>query len=232
MLAEAYGTFLLTFVGATSITVASDPNLFTAGPTLGLGFIGLAQGIALLAGIATVGSVSGGFFNPAVTFSMWVGGRFPGARVLPYVGAQLVGATVAAAVEFVVVGKAAASIAGVDLGSTLPNFSLPSPIFSTVLAEIVGTTFLAFAVIGSTHKDTTSSIPWSTSSIGLVLAASIWALGAVSGASLNPARSFGPALVSLLFTNQPMEYYPIYVVGPVLGGVIAAMLYRLIYKES
>ena len=70
-----------------------------------------------------------------------------------------------------------------------------------------------------------------TSSIGLVLAASIWALGAVSGASLNPARSFGPAVVSLLFTTQPMEYYPIYVVGPILGALLAAMLYRMIYKK-
>jgi MIP family channel proteins len=195
-----------------------------------LGFIGLAHGIALLAGIASVGSVSGGHFNPAVTVSMLSAGRFPKKRVPAYVVAQFAGATLAAAVELAMVGMTAASLSGVDLGSNLPNLSLPTPIFSSVLAEIVGTTFLAMAVLGSTDPDS-SGISWGTSSIGLVLAASIWALASISGASLNPARSFGPAFVSLLFDNTPMLYYWIYVVGPILGGLLAAMLYRLIYKR-
>jgi glycerol uptake facilitator protein len=230
MLAEVYGTFLLTFVGATAITVASDPTQFAIGATLGLGFIGLAHGLALLAGIASVGSISGGFFNPAVTIGMWTAGRFPKARVAPYIVAQLIGATLAAIAEYLVVGQAAASIPGVDLGSNLPNLSLPTPIFSSMLAEIVGTMFLAMAVMGSTDEDS-KELAWSTSAIGLVMAATIWAVGAISGASLNPARSFGPAVVSLLFTNQAFEYYPIYVVGPVLGAIIAAILYRAIYKR-
>jgi MIP family channel proteins len=230
MLAEAYGTFLLTFIGATSIVVANDANLFSSGPSLGLGFIGLAHGIALLAGIASVGSISGGHFNPAVTISMFASGRFSRKRVPAYIVAQLAGATLAAAVTLALVGMTAASLAGVDLGSNLPNLSLPTPIFSAVLAEIVGTTFLAMAVLGSTDPDS-SGISWGSSSIGLVLAASIWALGSISGAALNPARAFGPAFVSLLFTDTPMLYYWIYVVGPILGGLLAATLYRLIYKR-
>jgi glycerol uptake facilitator protein len=86
-------------------------------------------------------------------------------------------------------------------------------------------------VLGSTDKDS-AGISWSSSSIGLVLAAVIWALGAVSGASLNPARSFGPALVSLIFDTGPMSYYWIYVVGPILGGLLAAQLYRMIFKRG
>ncbi len=231
MIAEAYGTFLLTFVGATSITIANDATLFAAGPTLGLGFVGLAHGLALLAGIASVGSISGGYFNPAVTISVFASGRLPQSRVPAYIVAQFAGAIVAAVVELAIVGMTAASLPGVDLGSTTPNNSLPTPVFSSVLAEIVGTMILAMTVLGSTDKDS-AGISWSSSSIGLVLAAVIWALGAVSGASLNPARSFGPALVSLIFDTGPMSYYWIYVVGPILGGLLAAQLYRMIFKRG
>ena len=228
VLAEAYGTFVLTFIGVGAITVASDAKLFSLGPTLGLGFIGLAFGVALIAGIATVGSVSGAYFNPAITVAAFVAGRLPRGRVLPYIVAQFVGATLAALVEYALVGRSAA-VAG-NLGSTLPNLALSTPVFSALLAEIVGTTFLTMAVLGATDQDS-SSISWGTLGIGLTLAGTIWALGAISGASLNPARSFGPAFVSLLFSNTPMLDYWIYVVGPVLGGLLAAMLYKMIYKR-
>jgi glycerol uptake facilitator len=228
VVAEAYGTFVLTFIGTTAITMASDANLFSLGPSLGLGFIGLAFGFALIAGIASVGSVSGAYFNPAITLAAFVSGRLPRGRVLPYIGAQFLGATLAAVVELGLVGRSAASAA--DLGSTLPNLSLSTPVFSAVLAEIVGTAFLTMAVLGATDQDS-SSISWGTLGIGVTLAGTIWALGAVSGASLNPARSFGPALVSLLFSSTPMVDYWIYVVGPVLGALLAAMLYGMTYKR-
>jgi glycerol uptake facilitator protein len=231
ILAEAYGTFLLVFVGTSAITVTSDPTLFPAAATLGLGFVGLAFGFALIAGIATVGSISGAFFNPAITVGAFVAGMLPKNRVAPYIFAQFVGATLASAVLFIMVGMSAASVPGAFLGSTLPNLSLPMPIFAALLSEIVGTTFLTFTVLGSTDPDS-ATISWGTAGIGITLAGAIWALGAVAGASLNPARSFGPALVSLLFTTQPMSYYWIYVVGPVLGALVAAMLYRLIYKRA
>lgn len=228
MLAEVYGTFLLTFVGTCAITVSSDANIFSSGPSLGLGFVGLAFGVALVAGIASVGSISGGHFNSAVTVAIYSAGKLPGKKVPYYVIAQFTGATLAAIVEYALVGTTAAKAA--DLGSTLPNMALTSPVFSAVLAEIVGTMFLAMAVLGSTDSDSAGTV-WGTLAIGFTLAASIWALGAISGASLNPARSFGPALVSLLFDSSPMEYYAIYVVGPVLGAVLAAMLYRSIFKR-
>jgi glycerol uptake facilitator len=230
MIAEAYGTFLLVFIGATSITIANDATLFPSGPSLGLGFVGLAFGLALIAGIASVGSISGAHFNPAVTISVFSSGRLPRNRVLPYIVAQFIGATAAAVVELALVGATAASLPGVFLGSNLPNTSLPMPIFAAVLAEIVGTMILAMTVLGSTDPDS-SGIAWGSSSIGLVLAAAIWALGAISGASLNPARSFGPAIVSLLFDSAPILSYWIYVVGPILGGLLAAQLYKLIYKR-
>jgi glycerol uptake facilitator len=228
LVAEAYGTFLLTFVGISAITVASDAKVFSLGPSLGLGFIGLAFGLAIIAGIASVGSVSGAYFNPAITIAAFAVGRLPSGRVPRYIVAQVVGATLAAVVEYGLVGAGAASSA--DLGSTLPNMSLPAPVFSSVLAEMVGTAFLTMAVLGATDEGS-SGISWGTLGIGLTVSATIWALGAVSGASLNPARSLGPAIVSLLFDSMPMAYYWIYLVGPVLGGLLAAMLYRMIYKR-
>jgi glycerol uptake facilitator protein len=227
LVAEAYGTFLLTFIGATSITIVTNyDGLFPGGAGLGLGFIGLAHGIALLVGIATVAQISGAHFNPAVTIGMWTAGRFQRNRVLPYIGAQLVGATIAAVIELGIVGFDAAKAS--DLGSTLPNLNLPA--LASLLAEIVGTMILVMTVLGSTHKS--NSLPWSASSIGLSLAAVIWALGAVSGASLNPARSFGPALVSLIFSTTPMSWYWLYVIGPVLGALVAAVLFRVIFEGN
>jgi len=231
MLAEVYGTFLLTFGGTAAIVAASDAAAFPVGPTLGLGFIGLAFGISLVAGIATVGTVSGAHFNSAVTLALTAAGRFPARRAPAYIVSQFIGATLAAAVLLGIVGQTIASSGGVDLGSTVPNLSLPTPETASLIAEIVGTMFLAFVILGSTDPDS-SGTSWGTLGIGLTLAASIWALGSVSGASLNPARSFGPAFVSLLFDKTPIDYYWIYVAGPVLGGLVAAMLYRLIYRRQ
>jgi glycerol uptake facilitator protein len=227
LIAEAYGTFVLTLLGPTAITiVANYHDLFPAGAGLGLGFIGLAHGVGILIGIATVAQISGAHFNPAVTIGLWGAGKFPKSRIAPYIGAQLVGAVIAAVVQFGMVGIDAAKSA--DLGSTLPNLNLPFPVFASLLAEIVGTMILVMTVLGSTDKS--NNLPWSASSIGLSIAAVIWALGAISGASLNPARSFGPALVSLIFSTTPMYWYPLYVIGPILGGLVAAMLFKAIFR--
>jgi MIP family channel proteins len=231
LVAEAYGAFLLTFIGCTAITIANDASLFSLGSTLGLGFIGLSFGVALMIGIASVGSVSGGHFNPAVTIGLVVTGRFPRRRLPGYVAAQFIGATVAAVLELALVGTAAASIPGVNLGSNLPNLSLPMPMFASVLAEIVGTAILVMVVLGSTDSSSSGNT-WGTMSIGLAITVCIWALGSISGASLNPARSFGPAVVSLLFDTAPMLNYWIYVAGPILGSLLAANLYRFIFRQD
>jgi glycerol uptake facilitator protein len=224
--AEAYGTFVLTFLGPMAITVVVNyHDLFPAGAGLGLGFIGLAHGLAILIGIATVAQVSGAHFNPAVTIGLAATGKFPKNRIAPYIGAQLTGAVIAAVVQLGIVGFDAARAS--DLGSTLPNLNLPFPVFASLLAEIVGTMILVMTVLGSTDKS--NNLPWSASSIGISIAAVIWAVGAVSGASLNPARSFGPALVSLVFSTAPISWYWLYVVGPVLGGLVAAVLFRAIF---
>jgi len=229
LVAEAYGTFVLVFIGTMAVTVASDSTRFPAWASLGVGFIGLAFGGALLAGIATVGAVSGAHFNPAVTLAMFSAHRIPSRKVLPYILAQLGGATAASLVQLVMVGTDSARVA--DLGSTLPNQSLPLPFFAALLAEIVGTLILAMTILGSTDPDSAGT-GWGTAGIGVSLSAVIFALGAVSGASLNPARSLGPALVSLIFDPTPIVDYWVYLVGPILGGLLAANLYIAIFKTT
>jgi glycerol uptake facilitator protein len=95
-----------------------------------------------------------------------------------------------------------------------------------LLAEIVGTLILAMTVLASSD----SGFTWAGTSIRLSLAAVIWALGAISGASLNPARTFGPSLASLLVDPGAFNYFWIYVVGPILGGLLAAELYTRISR--
>jgi len=222
ILAEAYGTFVLTLLGPMSITVVNNPGLFPIGPSLGLGFIGLAFGLALFIGIASVSHVSGAHFNPAVTLSLAYTGRFPKNRVTPYVVAQLVGAALAGFAQLAMVGAAAGRAA--DLGTTVPNFALPLPYFAALLGEVIGTFILVMTVIGSTSPS--STLHWGSSAIGLSLAPIIWAIGGVSGASLNPARTFGPSLASLVFDASVFNTYWIYLVGPILGGLLAAEIYR------
>jgi glycerol uptake facilitator protein len=227
LIAEAYGTFVLTFLGPTAITIVTNyHDLFPGGAGLGLGFIGLAHGIGILIGIATVAQISGAHFNPAVTIGLTAAGKFPKNKVAPYIGAQLVGAVIAGVVQLGVVGFDAAKAS--DLGSTLPNLNLSDAAFAALLAEIVGTMILVMTVLGSTDKS--NNLPWSSSAIGLSIAAVIWSVGAVSGASLNPARSFGPAIVSLIFSTTPISWYWLYVVGPILGGLVAAMLFKSIFR--
>ena len=228
LVAEAYGTFVLTLLGPTAITIVSNHALFPIGSSLGLGFIGLAHGIALLTGIAAVGAISGAHFNPAVTIGLTYAGRFPKKRVAPYILAQLLGAVLASITQLAIVGTEAGKVA--DLGNAAPNFQLPFPIFAAVLAEVVGTMILVMTVIGST--DPSEPAGWKPSAIGLALAAVIWALGAVSGASLNPARSFGPSLISLIFDSDAFNYYWIYLAGPILGGLLAAELYRIVSRRK
>jgi glycerol uptake facilitator protein len=228
LIAEAYGAFVLTLLGPTAITVATNYNNVFGSNGLGLGFIGLAHGVAILIGVASVAQISGAHFNPAVTIGLFASGKFPKNKVGPYIGAQLIGAVIAAVVQLAMVGVTIAKSS--DLGSTLPNLNLPVPVVASLIAEIAGTMILVMTVLGSTDK--TNGLPWSSSAIGLSLAAVIWALGGISGASLNPARSFGPAVISLIFSTTPIYWYPLYVVGPILGALVAAMLYKAMFQRG
>ena len=193
----------------------------------GLGVIGLAHGVALLVAVYSIGHISGAHINPAVTIASWATKRIEASRVAPYIIAQLVGATTAG---FVLLALWSSSSGTYDvakstfLGDTTPGSGFT--IGAALLAEIVSTAILIFTIFGATDKKADHS--WAGVAIGLVLAASIWTFGPISGASLNPARTWGPTLASAAFSLTPFGTLWIYIVGPVFGGLLGGFLYEVV----
>lgn len=222
-LAEAYGTFLLTLIGPGSIIAVT----FLEGTvtSAGLGFIGLAHGIALLLAVYTIGRLTGAHINPAVTIAHWATRRIETKKVAPYIVGQLVGASIAGftllALWTSINGTVLSAARLTFLGDTLPGSGFA--VGSVLLAEVIGTAILVFTVFGATDKAASPNIAGVT--IGFSLAAIIWIFGPISGASLNPARTWGPTLASTVFSLTPLGNLWIYVVGPVLGGLLGGFLY-------
>ena len=227
--AEAYGTFLLTLIGPGSIIMMNFLQPFgSRGPSnAALGFIGLAHGIALLVAVYSIGHISGAHINPAVTVAHWATHRIEKKKVAPYIVAQLVGATVAA---FVLLALWSSSISTYDaaqdtfLGNTLPGAAFGTG--AALLAEVLATAILVFTIFGATDKKANHS--GGGVAIGLVLAAIIWIFGPVSGASLNPARTLGPTIASAAFSLTPFATLWIYIVAPILGGLLGGFLYEVV----
>jgi len=219
--AEAYGTFLLTLLGSGSIIAMS---FVEPGSAAALGFIGLAHGVALLVAAYSIGHISGAHINPAVTIAQWATHRIERKRALPYMLAQLFGASAAGFTLLVLwssTGTGSNVAQSTFLGDNLPGRGFGAA--SALVAEVIATAILVFTIFGVTDKDADRS--WAGVAIGLVLAALIWMFGPISGASLNPARTWGPTLASATFSLTPFATLWIYIVGPILGGLLGGFLY-------
>jgi MIP family channel proteins len=211
-LAEFLGTFYLCFAGIAAIL----SNTQTVGGMSGLLGIALAHGIALSIAVNVFGGESGAHFNPAVTSGFLVTGRIKPDLAVAYVIAQLAGATTAAGVCRVIFP--AEAVAATTLG--LP---LPAPWASTgviLLAEFVMTYLLMTSIYGTAIDDRGRAVKIGGFGIGLTVAFDILAGGAVTGASMNPARSFGPALEMMHW-----EWHWAYWVAPIAGACAAALVY-------
>jgi len=226
-LAEAYGTFLLTMIGPGTITAVTflDNGAVTGA---GLGFIGLAHGIALLLAVYTIGRVTGAHINPAVTIAHWATRRIETKKVAPYILGQLAGASIAGFVQLALWSSGNNPGLVQASHSTFLGDTIPSPQFgvgAVLLAEVIGTAILVFTIFGATDKAADPNRAGIT--IGFALAAIVWMFGPISGASLNPARTWGPTLASAVFSLTPLGNLWIYVVGPILGGLLGAFLYDI-----
>jgi aquaporin NIP len=208
--AEAVGTFTLVFAGTSAVVVN---GLYGSVTHVG---VALVFGLVVLSLIYALGDVSGAHLNPAVTVGFWLAGRFPARSVLPYVAAQCVGALLASLVVRLLFPTHS------TLGATLPA-DWPGQSF---VLEILLTLILMFVILcvstGAKEKGITAGI-----AVGAVIGLEALFAGPVSGASMNPARSIAPALIS-----GHLEHLWVYIVAPVAGAVAAIPLCRCVHDRA
>jgi MIP family channel proteins len=210
LVAEAIGTFALVFAGAGAIMV--DAN------TQALGHVGVAIsfGLVIMVMIYAVGHISGAHFNPAVSFGFTLTRHFPWPRVAAYWLAQVAGALIAAAILRGSLGDVA------HVGATLPSGSERQ----SFLWEVVLTFFLMF-VIMAVATDTRAVGEAAAIAIGGTVGLDAMFGGPISGASMNPARSLGPALVS-----GDLHALWLYLLAPLLGAALGALAYQFVRGEA
>jgi len=195
--AEFIGTLWLVLGGCGSAVLAA------AFPSLGIGFAGvsLAFGLTVLTGAYALGHISGAHFNPAVTFGLWAGKRFPANDIIPYVIAQVLGAIAGAGILYLIAsGKAGFSLAG---GFASNGFETHSPgqynVVACFVCEVVMTFFFLVVILGSTHGKAPKG--FAPLAIGLSLTLIHLISIPVTNTSVNPARSTGPALFVALYSD-------------------------------
>jgi glycerol uptake facilitator protein len=220
--AEAIGTAVLVLFGAGSVLAA-----LTAGQGSltypGVGFIALGFAIAIAVAIYAFLAVSGAHINPAVTIALAATRRFSWAEVLPYFAAQLIGGAVGSLLLVASFGSRAVGFGG---GATVlgPDVSY----LQGIVAEALGTFLLMLAVM-AVAVDKRAPKGWAGLIIGLAVAGAILVLGPLTGGSLNPARTFGPDIAQTLFGGAVRwSEFPLYVVGPFIGSIVAAFVYDLV----
>jgi len=219
-LAELIGTFALVLVGASAVSL-----LNLNGPSLvGLVGVALAHGLTVTTMVYALGHVSGIHINPAVTVAMTITGKITAKDAAGYIVAQLIGAALAG---FMLKALFTSGNLSGYLGSTLLNDNLRITPGLGLLCETVGT-FLFFIVIFGAAVDGRTAGNLAGLAIGLSLAVNILCFGPLTGASFNPARSFGPALAS----NYWPGYFWIYWVGPIVGGSLAGLLQTRLFMKS
>jgi MIP family channel proteins len=219
LVAEAFGTFLFFFVGAGSV-VLGDYLAANGGSGPGLLGVALAHGLALAVLVSALGAVSGGHFNPAVTLAVWIMGRVTPMRAALYVVAQLAGGLAAGLALKVVFADAwqASNIGTPALGPGI------TPMLG-IAVEAVLTALLVLAVIGTAVDARAPKI--GGLAIGLAVAADILVGGPLTGAAMNPARWFGPALAAGAYA----DWY-VWWIGPAIGAAVAALVYRWTLAEA
>lgn len=221
LIAEAVGTFALVFAATGSIMV----NDLSGGVVTHAG-IAAAPGLVVAAMIYAVGDISAAHFNPAVTIGFWSVGRLPARLVAPYLLSQISGAVLASLALWLLLPA--------DRG--LMGAHVPAlPAGASVVMEIILTFFLMFVILGvsgylnaAPGAAAVNRKPSAGLAVGAVVALAIWFAGPTSGASMNPARSFAPAL----FAGDPLRHLWIYLVGPVTGALLAGAAGRLLRTAS
>lgn len=217
LVAEFVGTFALILIGAGAGALALG----------GLVGVALAHGLVIVAFAYAYGHVSGTHLNPAVTLGVWIAGRIPAGRALAYMAVQLAGGIAGALALCWVLGSAETGLGATRLaeGLVVGTTTITVAPLAGVVLEAILTFFLVNTIMnaGVSGKAT----PLDGLAVGFTLTFAILMGGPLTGASLNPARSLGPAVVTGDFTDLW-----VYFVGPAAGAALAALLYRLLLAEE
>ncbi len=224
LVAEFIGTFWLVLGGCGSAVLAA------AFPELGIGFAGvsLAFGLTVLTGIYALGHISGGHFNPAVSFGLWAGGRFDAKDLAPYIIAQVLGGIAAAAVLYII----ASGMPGFEKGGFAANgYGEQSPggygLVAALVTEIVMTFMFLIVILGATH----SKAPAGFAGIAIGFALTLIHLISipVTNTSVNPARSTSQAIFA---GGEYVGQLWLFWVAPIVGAILAGVAYKMLAPEK
>ena len=225
MAAEFLGTLWLVLGGCGSAVLAA------AFPEVGIGLLGvaLAFGLTVLTMAFAIGHISGCHLNPAVSFGLWAGGRFPAAELLPYIIAQVAGGIVGAGILYLIAsGQEGFSLAG---GFASNGFGEHSPggysMLSVMICEIVMTLFFLIIILGATDERAPKGFAPIAIGLGLTLIHLISI--PVSNTSVNPARSTGPAL---FVGDWAVSQLWLFWVAPIAGAILAGFIYRYFHAAE
>jgi len=220
--AEMIGTLALVLIGCGSAVIAGNH----------IGFVGIAFafGLTVLAMVYAIGNISGCHVNPAITVAMLVAGKIKGKDALFYIIAQFIGGIIGAGILWAIAsGNHDFSLAGTGLGQN--GYGTHSPdgysLAACFIAEVVLTALFLFVIFGSTHKDAPKGFAGIAIGFSLVL---IHLVGIpITGTSVNPARSLGPAV---FVGGDAIAQLWLFIVAPIIGGIIAAIVWRYTFEEK
>ncbi|MEH2113648.1 aquaporin Z [Nostoc sp.] len=238
-LAEFIGTFWLVLGGCGSAVLAAAYTADAAKISentsfpLGIGLVGvsLAFGLTVLTGAYALGHISGGHFNPAVSFGLWAGRRFPASDLLPYIVSQVIGAVVGAGIIYLIAsGKTGFTLTGSNPLAT-NGYGNHSPgsytLFSCLITEVVMTFMFLLIILGVTDSRAPKGFAPLAIGFGLTLIHLISI--PVTNTSVNPARSTGVALFAgVELFSQVWLFW----LAPILGAILAGWLYVAVFSES
>ena len=225
MTAEMFGTFWLVFGGCGAAVLSA------AFPNLGIGLLGvaLAFGLTVLTMAYAIGHISGCHLNPAVSIGLWAGGRFPAAKLVPYVVAQVLGAIAAGGVLYLI--ASGASGFDVSAGFASNGYGEHSPggysLHAALVCELVMTAFFLIVILGATDKRAPAG--FAPLAIGLALTLIHLISIPVTNTSVNPARSTG---VAVFVGGWAVAQLWLFWLAPIVGGVVGAVIYRWVADDK
>ena len=225
---EALGTFMLVWIGPGAAVVAGLIGLEGLGGVLA---IAMAFGFVIAAAIYITGRASGCLINPALTIALAVTRRISWKDAGGYIVAELIGAVVASLAFVAVLGTQAAT--DFNLGGTYLNSGAGVTMFGGFLGEAIGTFMLMLTVMGvCVDKDAPKG--WCGWLVGMIVAGVIITLGPITGASINPARTFGPYVGNMIFGGEAPwdQFLVVYTLGPIVGALVAAFAWDFGHKSQ